>query len=87
MNNEVASPCCGSCKYSYLGFERSLFCHSPHKGEIPIRLDKLCCDDGYKPLNPIPLINVPGVKEIVEAAYRTGGSGAPLGIKFKGDKR
>jgi hypothetical protein len=30
----------------------------------------ICADNHYSPRNPIPLIAVPGVKEMVEEAYR-----------------
>ena len=70
MNNQVAAPCCGSCEhwsdaYGLCGQARRL----------PVRVTRdgyFCKGVNYTPRNPIPIIELPGVKEMVEASFREG---------------
>jgi len=70
MNNQVAAPCCGSCEhwsdaYGLCGQARRL----------PVRVTRdgyFCKGVNYTPRNPIPLISVPGVKEMVIDAFKSG---------------
>jgi len=70
--NEVASPCCGSCKKA--GYNSGvLYCGVSHFSVAPYD----SCPEKrpmqrYEPLAPIPLIDIPGVREMVERAYRDG---------------
>ncbi len=73
--NKVAIPCCGSCKYFY--YNKTVggnCCHS--KRAIMLYLtsfpERICAANYYKPRNPIPIIDLSGVKELIEAAYRAG---------------
>ena len=69
--NEVASPCCGSCGwYCWNSYLEKYTCHNPeivkqHKQNdfIP---ESLCVPSYYSPRNPIPITNLPGVKELVD---------------------
>jgi len=65
--NEVASPCCGSCEQYGSINEWCSACMTN-----VIAMDFYCRGKKYEPRNPIPLINVPGVKEMVQKAYRQG---------------
>ena len=72
MNNQVAAPCCGSCQCcSSSSFGHRCYERSPY--EI-VGLGQTEClpDRKYKPRNPIPIIELPGVRELVEAAWRNG---------------
>ena len=71
--NEVASPCCGSCKHFYYDDNVHDFCcHNIKADPYNVATAESMCTKAYSPRNPIPLINVPGVKEMVEKAYRDG---------------
>ncbi len=73
--NKVAIPCCGSCKYFY--YNKTVggnCCHS--KRAIMLYLtsfpERICAANYYKPRNSIPIIDLSGVKKLIEAAYRKG---------------
>jgi len=71
--NEVASPCCGSCKHFYYDDNVHDFCcHNIKADPYNVATAESMCTKAYSPRNPIPLINVPGVKEMVAKAYRDG---------------
>ncbi len=65
MNYQVASPCCGSCKNWDMprrkcGMDATI---------IFVDYDDCSCNrDNYSPRNPIPIVEIPGVKELVKAA-------------------
>ncbi len=71
----VASECCGSCGwYCWNSYLSKYNCHNPelvkqHKQDdfIP---ESLCVPNYYSPRNPIPIIDLPGVKELVEKQRR-----------------
>ncbi len=66
--NKVASECCGSCEH-YKNNSR-FPCAKYHNY---VRIGELCCyGEHYSPCNPIPIIDLPEVKELIEAAYRKG---------------
>jgi len=64
--NKVAAPCCGSCK---IWNDHYHFCR---EHSITTEAYYVKCEEGYSPRNPIPLISIPGVKELVEKAYGAG---------------
>jgi len=74
---EIASPCCGSCEwFCWNGSLLKYNCHNPeivkqHKHNS-MGTEGLCLPSYYSPRNPIPLIKLSGVKELVEKAYRDG---------------
>ncbi len=62
MDNQVAAKCCGSCEhYEPVGE----FCE-PQNTDV-FATDFYCGGNDYSPRNPIPIISIPGVKELVEA--------------------
>ncbi len=75
--SEVASECCGSCGwYCWNSYLSKYNCHNSeivkqHKQDdfIP---ESLCSPNYYSPRNPLPIIDLPGVKELIETAYRAG---------------
>ncbi len=75
--NKVASECCGSCGwYCWNSYLENYNCHNSeivkqHKQDdfIP---ESLCVPNYYSPRLPILITDLPGVKELVEAAYRAG---------------
>ncbi len=75
--NEVASPCCGSCGwYCWNGRLLKYTCHNPeivkqHK-QNSFKPESLCVPNYYSSRNPIPITDLPRVKELIEAAYRAG---------------
>jgi len=76
MNNQVAAPCCGSCdQFRWSDGKGVYICLDPEVEKQDVyylvgthSLPPL--PDCYIPRNPIPIIELPGVKEMVEAAYR-----------------
>ncbi len=73
--NKVAIECCGSCKYfSYNKTVGRNCCN--YKRAIMLYLtsfpERICAANYYKPRNPISIIDLPGVKKLIEAAYRAG---------------
>ena len=70
MNNQVAAPCCGSCLFAQC-CATGLRCFKTTSNEL-VSLGQITClhGEGYKPRVFIPIIDVPGVKELVEAACR-----------------
>ena len=73
--NQIASPCCGSCKYfSYNKTVGRNCCN--YKRAIMLYLtsfpERICAVNYYKPRNPISIIDLPGVKKLIEAAYIAG---------------
>ena len=71
MNNQVAAPCCGSCEHCKTCIH-GVRCYerTPY---LIIALGNSCLEGRkYKPVNPIPIIELPGVKEMVEAAFGEG---------------
>ncbi len=75
MNNQVAAPCCGSCKYFYYDQEaNSDLCHNK-KATLMYKMSishRLCAGGYYSPRNPILLTCLSEVKELEEKAYREG---------------
>ncbi len=72
MDNQIAAPCCGSCEHcDYDLCDRTWYCCAKEleKQSVTNR-DYLCEGNYYLPRNPIPIIDIPGVKELVEAACR-----------------
>ena len=69
MNNQVAAECCGSCREC----TEDLFCclRLPYEH---VRFWQIKClyGDKYSPTNPISVIDLPGVKELVEKAFIAG---------------
>ena len=69
MNNQVVAECCGSCREC----TEDLFCclRLPYEH---VRFWQIKClyGDKYSPTNPISVIDLPGVKELVKKAYRAG---------------
>ena len=70
MINQVAAPCCGSCEKA--GYNSGvLFCGVSHTSRKPWDVcPQAKHRQDYSPRNPIPIIDIPGVKELVEGAYR-----------------
>lgn len=72
--NEVASPCCGSCEHYY--YDKRMKKYECENIDVPaqneIMPQGICAGNHYSPRNPILLIHVPGVKEMVEKTYRQG---------------
>ena len=83
--NEVASECCGSCEwYCWNGDLFKYNCHNPeivkqHK-QNNVKPTSLCFPDYYSPRNPIPIIDLPEVKKLVDALNEL------VGIIDGGDK-
>ena len=75
MNNQVAAECCGSCKYFYYDQgANSDLCHNK-KATLMYKMSishRLCAENLYSPRNPIPIIDIPGVKELVKDAWSAG---------------
>ncbi len=77
MNNQIASPCCGSCGwYCWNGRLLKYTCHNPeivkqHK-QNTFKPESLCVPNYYSPRNPVLITDLSGVKELIEAAYRAG---------------
>jgi len=74
MNNQVAAPCCGSCKHVGMGFSYSnpsAVCWAGDKA-FAVQLGILRCKNNYTPRNPISIIDIPGVKELVKCAWAEG---------------
>ncbi len=77
MNNQIAAECCGSCGwYCWNGRLLKYTCHNPeivkqHK-QNTFKPESLCVPNYYSPRNPIPIIDIPGVKKLVEKAFRNG---------------
>ncbi len=71
MNNQIAAECCGSCGWYCWNSRLSKYnCHNSeivkqHKQDdfIP---ESLCVPNYYSPRNPIPITDLPGIKELVE---------------------
>jgi len=63
---ELASPCCGSCEHQ----RRQIFRDCRHWDCI--RFADNGHIDNYSPRNPIPLIQVSGVREMVKEAWQDG---------------
>ena len=75
MNNQVAAPCCGSCKYFYYDKTTNDNCCHYRKAILMYMTSfpyRLCAANYYIPRNPIPIIDIPGVKELVEKAFIAG---------------
>ena len=78
MNNQVAAPCCGSCdQFRWSDGKGVYICLDPEVEKQDVyylvgthSLPPL--PDCYIPRNPIPIIELPGVKEMVEAAFGEG---------------
>jgi len=78
MNNQVAAPCCGSCdQFRWSDGKGVYICLDPEVEKQDVyylvgthSLPPL--PDCYIPRNPIPIIQLPGMKWMIEAAYRTG---------------
>ena len=79
MNNQVAASCCGSCGKA--GYNSGvLFCGVSHTSRKPWDIcPQAIPRQDYSPRNPIPIIDIPGVKEMVEKAYRAGAKERRLG--------
>ncbi len=70
MNNQVAAPCCGSCEHdkgATQGCTRYYCIRYPGND-----WESQNVQDFYSSRNPIPIIDIPGVKELVEKAYKAG---------------
>ena len=82
MNNQVAAPCCGSCKFFYYDEEaHSDNCHN-EKATLMYKMSishRICAGGYYTPRNPIPIIELPGVRELVKSAF---GEGLHDGIEW-----
>ena len=73
--NEVAAECCGSCKYFYYDKTTNGNCCHYKRATLMYMTSfphRLCAANYYKPRNPIPIIDIPGVKELVEGVYKEG---------------
>ncbi len=67
MDNQAAAPCCGSCSLWQYHHE---WCSKNNKY---VEAHYLYCQGNYYiPRNPIPIIDIPGVKELVEGVYKEG---------------
>ncbi len=67
--NEVASECCGSCEwYCWNGRLLKHNCHNPEivkqQKQNTFKPESLCVPNYYSPRNPIPITDLPGVKEL-----------------------
>ena len=65
MNNQVAAPCCGSCEHCKTCIH-GVRCYerTPY---LIIALGNSCLEGRkHKPRNPIPIIQLPGVKELIK---------------------
>lgn len=67
MNNQVAAPCCGSCLH---WDDNHQYCKEHNDYAQGSHLN--CEGEDYSPRNPIPIIDLPEVKELIEVAYRAG---------------
>ena len=70
MTNQIAAPCCGSCEHYC--WTTSIKDYSCHAFLNAASMEGCCTGDNYSPRNPTPIIDIPGVKELVEEAYRSG---------------
>ncbi len=73
--NKVASPCCGSCRYwdyHYKVCSEITKMHGMYVIPISDPAQYTCDGEYYFPRNPIPIVEIPGVKELVEEAYLSG---------------
>ena len=62
MDNQVAAECCGSCKWDSHGRDCPKYNCIRNDGDV----------DEYVPNNPIPVIELSGVKELIKAAWIEG---------------
>lgn len=67
--NKIASECCGSCEHWDMPKRK---CGVDPEIVFVDYDDYSCNREDYSPRNPIPIIDIPGVKELVEKAYRDG---------------
>ena len=78
MNNQVAAPCCGSCEQFRWSDGKGVYiCLDPEveKQDVSYLVGTHSLPplpDCYIPRNPIPLLKLPGVKELVEKAWMCG---------------
>jgi|GEM_PF-5564438 len=66
MINQVAAPCCGSCEHCK-GSAIGLRCYERTPYEVTGLRNSCMEGRNYSPCNPIPIIDIPGVKELKEA--------------------
>ena len=71
MNNQVAAPCCGSCEHCK-GSAIGLRCYERTPYEVTGLRNSCMEGRNYSPCNPIFIIDIPGVKELVEGVYKEG---------------
>ena len=67
MSKWIAAPCCGSCLHWN---DNHQYCKEHNEYAQGSHLN--CEGEDYSPRNPIPITDLPGVKELIEAAYKAG---------------
>lgn len=65
MTNEIAAPCCGSCK---LWDDNRQFCKEHNEYAQGSHLS--CEGEDYSPRHPVPITDLSGIKELIKTAFR-----------------
>ena len=71
MINQVAAPCCGSCEHCK-GSAIGLRCYERTPYEVTGLRNSCMEGRNYSPCNPIPITDLPGVKELIKCAWAEG---------------